>query len=210
MGAAERMVDDDGVVRIGSVVFALMRPTAGHERAFNHWYERDHFYTAGLAAPGVFSAGRFIHPDSGWHLALYFVLPGHDEARIAFATEQLALAADDDRLFAEREHLHTWSHDVESAARGTDNVPLALALDHRYPGLHVSMYDGEAPRVAGPALTLRARSRVMPADWDAGVEPGVRRILLQFGDAPAGVGDAAVWSGAFVPMVIGTDTHITE
>lgn len=210
MGGTEPMVDHDGVVRIGSVVFALIRPTVGHERAFNHWYERDHFYTAGLAAPGVFSAGRFIHPETGWHLAVYFVLPGHDEARIAFATEQLALAAEDDRLFVAREHLHTWSYEIESAAVGADGVPLALALDHRYPALRVTMFDGAAPNVTGPALTLRARSRVMPAEWDADVEPGVRRIVLQFGDAPPEVDESAVWAGLFVPMVFGTDTHVEE
>ena len=47
---------------IGSVVFALIDPSPGHEIDFNHWYERDHYYTAGAAAPGVFSAGRYIAP----------------------------------------------------------------------------------------------------------------------------------------------------
>ena len=83
MGAHESVVDDAGVVRIGTVLFALIRPTPGHELDFNHWYERDHYYTTGTAAPGVFSAGRFVQPESGWHLALYFVLPGFDAARIA-------------------------------------------------------------------------------------------------------------------------------
>ena len=86
------LVDDDGVVRLGSVILALIRPAPGHARAFNHWYERDHYYTAGTAAPGVFSAGRFIEPDEGRHLALYFVLPGFDPARVEFATEQVLRA----------------------------------------------------------------------------------------------------------------------
>ena len=50
----------ESVVPLGSVVFALIDPSPGSEAAFNHWYERDHYYTAGVAAPGVFSAGHFI------------------------------------------------------------------------------------------------------------------------------------------------------
>jgi len=209
------MVDDDGVVRIGSVVFALIRPTPGREQAFNHWYERDHYYTAGLAAPGVFSAGRFIQPESGWHLALYFVLPGHDAGRIEFATQQMALAAADDRLFSEREHLHTWSYGVESTTSGADGVPLSLALDHRYPALSVALFDGEAPKVAGPAMTLRPIAQIMPSTWEGDVDLVRRRTVLQFGsDAQPGRelsnADGAVWSATFVPVVFGTDTHIAR
>jgi hypothetical protein len=210
------VVDGDGVVRIGSVVFAMIRPTAGHERAFNHWYERDHFYTAGAAAPGVFSAARFVEPATGVHLALYFVLPGYDDARVAFAMEQVALAAAEDRMFTEREHLHTWSYAVESATAGPDGVPLALALDHRYGALAVAMFDlggpDDSPSAGpGPSLTLRPRSPIMPSAWEGEIDPDRRRIVLDFhGDAPAPVRDGGVWSGAFLPVVFGTDTHVTD
>ncbi|MEZ5246214.1 MAG: hypothetical protein R2707_14025 [Acidimicrobiales bacterium] len=214
--ADAHVVDDDGVVRIGSVVFAMIRPAAGHERAFNHWYERDHFYTAGCAAPGVFSAGRFVEPITGVHLALYFVLPGYDDARIAFAMEQVALAATENRMFTEREHLHTWSYAVESATPGTDGVPLALALDHRYGALAVAMVDLAGPDDAGPpgpgpSLTLRPRTAIMPSDWEGEIDPDRRRIVIDFHrEAPAPVRDDAVWSGAFLPVVFGTDTHVTD
>ena len=216
MGDTDGMVDEDGVVRIGSVVFAMIRPTPGHELAFNHWYERDHFYTAGAAAPGVFSAARFVEPATGVHLALYFVLPGHDDARIAFAMEQVALAAAEDRLFTEREHLHTWSCAVESTTEGADGVPLALALDHRYGALGVAMFDDEmsadpAATGPGPSMMLRPRVRIMPSEWEGEVDPDRRRIVIDFHtDAPAPVRAGSVWSGAFVPVVFGTDTHIID
>lgn len=206
MGADESMVDETGVVRIGSVVFALIRPSPGHEIAFNRWYERDHYYTAGLAAPGVFSAGRFVQPESGWHLALYFVLPGHDEARVEFATAQVALAAAEDRLFGEREHLHTWTYDLGSVDLGDDGVPLALALDHRYPEITVEMFDGDVPGVEGPALTLRPRVRVMPSTWDADIDPARSRTVVRFGPQST-VSETAVWSARFVPVTFGTDSH---
>ncbi len=211
MGTPEKMVDDAGVVRIGSVVFALIRPSPGRERAFNRWYERDHYYTAGTAAPGVFSAGRFIEPTSGWHLALYFVLPGHDPARVAFATEQVQLSAADDRLFTDREHLHTWSCVVASAHGGSDGVPLALALDHRYPGLRVSIVDDVAPSPVAPALVLAPRSEIMASDWLPPDDPAGRRIVLEFAPGPASEPDrGAVWSGDFLPVVFGTDTHVSS
>ena len=209
------MVDERGVVRIGSVVFAMIRPSPGHERAFNHWYERDHFYTAGAAAPGVFSAGRFVAPDAGIHLALYYVLPGHDDLRIAFATEQVALAAADGRMFTEREHLHTWSYAVESAVEAADGVPAALALDHRYASLAVAMFDTPVPHDPavvgrGPTLTLRPRAPIMPSEWEGEIDPERRRIVIDFfPDGPAPVRAGAAWSGAFVPVVFGTDTHVT-
>lgn len=208
MGADDSVVDGAGVVRIGTLVFALIRPTPGHERAFNHWYERDHYYTAGTAAPGVFSAGRFVHPDAGWHLALYYVLPGFDDARVAFATEQVTRAVAEDRTFAEREHLHTWTYDVEETAVGADGVPLASALDHRYPELTVAMFDGPAPTVEGPSMVLRPRDRVMPSTWDGDVDPARRRTVVRFGTLDGTATAGATWWGSFVPAVFGTDAHI--
>lgn len=207
MGADESVVDGAGVVRIGTVVFALIRPTPGHAREFNHWYERDHYYTTGLAAPGVFSGGRFIQPATGWHLALYFVLPGFDQDRVAFATDQMAAAAAEDRLFEAREHLHTWTYDADSATRGRDGVPLALALDHRYPELTVAMYDDTVPAAHGPALTLRPRARIMPSNWDGDVDPDRRRTVVCFGPSSIPMADA-VWSGRFTPVVFGTDANV--
>lgn len=229
------MVDEQGVVRIGSVVFALIRPAPGRARAFNHWYERDHFYTAGLAAPGVFSAARFIDRSTGWHLALYNVLPGHEAARVSFATEQVALAAADDRMFDEREHLHTWTYTVDRTWRAaTGSVPPALALDHRYPALSVVMFDDEddgsvdaitarleVSRTAATALVLRPQSRVMPSTWDGEPDPARRRVALVFhtdasvaetGPASGLVDDLPghVWSSTFASAVVGTDTHVDD
>jgi len=205
------MVDGDGVVRIGSVVFALIRPTPGHELAFNHWYERDHYYTTGTAAPGVFSAARFVQPKTGWHLALYLVLPGFDAARVAFATEQTTVAAAEDRLFTAREHLHTWTYEVEAATVGVDGVPPALALDHRYPAITAALFDEEPSSRGGPSLTLRPVQAVMPSEWEGEIDVTRRRTVVEFHDDPAdSVRPGSVWSGAFVPVVFGTDTHITQ
>lgn len=215
VGTSERVVDDDGVVRIGSVLFALIRPTDGHDRAFNHWYERDHFYTTAAAAPGVFSAARFIEPAQRLHLALYFVLPGFDEAREAFAVDQMVAAREDDRLFTEREHLHTWTYSVESASAGPGGVPPALVLDRRYASVAVGWADADAPRPdADVVLVLRTAAPVMPSAWDEGIDPTQRRMVVAFGDALDGDPFADLagyhWSARFEPAVVGTDTHVPD
>lgn len=236
MQGHDDMVDDHGVVRIGSLVFALIEPARGRARAFNHWYERDHFYTTGLAAPGVFSAARFIDRTAGWHLALYYVLPGHDAARVAFATEQVVLAGQQGRTFEDREHLHTWTYTVDETWRAaTGSVPPALALDHRYPALSVAMFDDDrrgsvaaltarldASSTAATALILRPESRVMPSTWDGDPDPDRRRIALVFG-TDASVAEPGttttslfddlpghVWSGSFAAAIIGTDTYVDD
>ncbi len=246
------------VVPIGSVVFALVDPTPGRELAFNDWYERDHFYTTGTAAPGVFSAGRFIatrackelrdpahagvagDPSRGSHLALYFVLPGHDEARVAFATEQMARARAEDRLFEERTHVHTWSYEPAWARRSDpDGVPPALALDHRYPAVSVVFVDhpdpdGELAAAVVPGelpgidivLALRPVSEVMPSTWPGDVDPSTRRTLVCFhpegmeegweatrallSGLEAGGPTAVTWASPFLAAVIGTDVHADD
>lgn len=215
VGTSERVVDDDGVVRLGSVLFALIRPSEGHDRAFNHWYERDHFYTTAAAAPGVFSAARFIEPRERLHLALYFVLPGFDAAREAFAVDQMVAATEEDRLFAEREHLHTWTYTVESTLVGGAGVAPALVLDRRYASVALGWGDVDAPRPdADVVLVLRANAPVMPSSWDEGVDPTTRRMVVAFGDALAvdPFADLAGyhWSSRFEPAVVGTDTHVPD
>ena len=224
-------VDAAGVVRVGSVVFALIQPTPGHERSFNHWYERDHYYTAGTAAPGVFSAGRFVRPTTGTHLALYFVLPGFDDARVAFATEQVGVARAEDRMFDERDHLHTWSYALSGSWRADpEGVAPALALDRRYAGVTVAMVDGGEPDLdrllaAGGhdidlVLVLTPIARIMPSTWDGSADVGRRVTFVAFHRddpasgpsvfAPLGEGGEIVWNEALIPMVFGTDTHIPE
>ncbi len=214
MGTDGHLVDEDGVVRIGSVLFALIRPTEGHDAGFNHWYERDHFYTAGLAAPGVFSGARFIQPEERLHLALYFVLPGHEDGRVAFAMDQMVLAADQDRLFSEREHLHTWTYNVEVAAVGEGGVAPSLALDRRFASVAVGWADDGATQPdAAVVLVLKTDEPVMASSWDEGIDPTTRRMVVAFGNATstdpfAGL-DGYHWTARFEPVVFGTDTHVS-
>lgn len=216
-------LDDDDTVAIGSVVFALIDPTPGREIAFNRWYERDHYYTAGIAAPGVFAAGRYVAPRSckdlrrsgddgvagdagrGSHLALYFVLDGHEVDRIGWATRQVAIAAEDDRLFSDREHLHTWSYRPAFSWIGVDGVAPGLTLDRRYSGASVVFADrsddvdaatleasvqAACEQAAGVAvvLALTPLAQVMPSEWIGDLDPARRSVFVCFHDGPVADG----------------------
>jgi hypothetical protein len=229
MGPAGGIVDDDGVVRIGSVIFALIRPTPGHETAFDRWYGRDHYYTTGLAAPGVFSAARFVQPDSGLHLALYFVLPGHDAARVAFATEQVRVAGLEGRMFDEREHLHTWSYVPLGEWRADPSgVPPALVLDHHYAEVTVLMVDGPIPDFDSAltpgdpdidhdidvVLALAPHEPIMASSWEGSADVSRRTTLIAFHRRSSEEGRDALtrllgddgfnWIESFRPVVFGT------
>ena len=51
-------------VPVGTAIVSYIEPHPGQARAFNRWYERDHFYAAVAAGPGVFAGARFVAPRS--------------------------------------------------------------------------------------------------------------------------------------------------
>ena len=79
-------------VTVGSAVVAYIEPAAGEAAAFNAWYERDHFYAAAMAGPGMYAGARWVatrackdarlpgrlfgDPARGSYLATYWLLPG--------------------------------------------------------------------------------------------------------------------------------------
>ncbi len=147
-------------VLVGTVLFTLVEPHAGHEVAYNRWYERDHFYAGCLIGKGWFAGRRWVAtrdlkqlrfpagtgflPDisAGSYLATYWVHKGEDAEAIAWGSEQVRWLHDNDRMFAERDHIHTLMYTVRWAlGRDEDGVPPALALDHPFSGLAALMVD---------------------------------------------------------------------
>ncbi len=146
---------DHGPVRVGSMLFTIVDPARGREAEYNRWYERDHFYAGCMIGPWLFAGSRWVatrdlkalrFPEpsplaqptvkAGSFLAMYWVLEGHHDDWNQWGNKQAFWLYENDRGFHERTHVHTllYTHDwVEY--RDPDPVPLALALDHRYPGL---------------------------------------------------------------------------
>jgi len=46
--------------KIGAALITLVEPHVGHERAYNRWYEDDHFYSGAMAMPWMFAGRRWV------------------------------------------------------------------------------------------------------------------------------------------------------
>ncbi len=51
---------DDYRIKVGSMLLTLVDPTPGYERAYNRWYERDHYYAGCMVGPWLFAGSRWV------------------------------------------------------------------------------------------------------------------------------------------------------
>lgn len=165
---------NDYPVKVGSMLLTLVDPERGYERAYNRWYERDHFYAGCLIGPYLFSGARWVATralkdlrwpresaiaqpfDAGSFLATYFVQAGHHEEHFeAWARPQVRELYAAGRGFAKRTHVHTALFDHLGASyRDADPVPVELALDRGYGGLVAVWLDGVGRDARGLAGEL--------------------------------------------------------
>jgi hypothetical protein len=143
-------------VELGHAIFALHDPHEGHEIAFNHWYERDHMYSAAVMAPWTMAGFRYVatgplkdlrYPEGdgpfgspsnkGSFLACYWIQRGKLDDQQRWVADVMAdLSADPARTFTHRDAVTATSYDyLGGSLRDADGVPAELALDRRYPGL---------------------------------------------------------------------------
>src|SRR5262249_56051780 len=47
-------------VGLGGALITMVEPHPGHERAYNRWYEDDHFYAGATVGPWMFAARRWV------------------------------------------------------------------------------------------------------------------------------------------------------
>jgi hypothetical protein len=193
------------VVRPGSAIVALIEPHAGHERAFNTWYERDHFYDAMMAGPGACAAARYVatrdckqqrrgaghlaDPGRGSYLTLAWLLPGsYDEWNAWVGARMAGLRDTPGRLFSERDHVFTAVHDVAWDERVAGGPPPIVALDRAFGGvIATTHHDEHAARtfanvalgVAGvPLVVGLVPERTIMAE----TEPGPHVLAVAFCD----------------------------
>jgi hypothetical protein len=226
-------------VTVGTAIVAFIEPAPGQELAFNRWYERDHFYAAAMAGPGMYAGGRWVatrackdvrptasgfgDPARGSYLATYWLLPGTQAEWESWVTREMS-SLPEDRMFAGREHLHTAVYRYLWEARADDAPPPATALDHGFAGLVALATTADAhqwaSRLVGHDLPLVigfARERVIMAASD----PGAHALVLAFcaGD-PLRVWDRVahalselsdvVFASPFLRTVPGTDEYVDE
>ena len=152
---------DDYPVKVGSMLLTLVEPNPGFERAYNRWYERDHFYGGCMVGPWLFAGSRWVATrplkerrwpadspiarplGAGSYVAVYWVEDGHHEEHFAeWSIHQVRDLYASGRGFPERTHVHTSTFRyVGSVYRDLDPVPVELALDRAYDGLIVLWWD---------------------------------------------------------------------
>lgn len=165
---------DDYPVKVGSMLLTMVDPHRGFEKAYNRWYERDHYYAGCLVGPWLFAGSRWVAPrplrdlrwpsgepaegagavarpwDAGSYVAIYWVERGHHADHFDdWARPQVRWLYGEGRGFAERRHIHTVLFDHLGAFyRDADPVPVDLALDASYDGVVLAWFDGRDGRTA--------------------------------------------------------------
>ena len=214
-------METGGEIKLGSALFTMVEPHQGHEVAYNRWYERDHFYAGCMVGPWLFAGRRWVstrdekslrggaEPElfgagsPGTYLALYWVLEGKHDEHFEWGTRQVHWLHDNDRMFAERDHIHTLLYRLGwTVGRDDDGVPPELALDHPYAALVVQFLEradgvdwrgldswfGDRRRDT-PAIGQTLLFRPIPLPEGAPVtQPGMenlrqRSLLVRFSDA---------------------------
>lgn len=155
--------------KVGSMLLTLVDPHPGFEKAYNRWYERDHYYAGCMIGPWLYAGSRWVATrplkdlrwpqgdetvakptDAGSYVAIYFVEQGHHDDHFAkWARPQVRDLYADGRGFAERRHIHTVLYDHLGATyRDEDPVPVDLALDHGYDAIVLAWMDALGGREA--------------------------------------------------------------
>jgi hypothetical protein len=168
---------DDYPVKVGSMLLTMVDPHEGFERAYNRWYERDHFYAGCMIGPYLFAGSRWVATrelkdlrwpsgdeaiakpaDRGSYVSIYWVEKGHhDDHFIDFAKPQVRWLYGNNRGFPERTHVHTVLFDhLGSVYRDPDPVPVDLALDHGYDAIVAGWFDAREGDAAGLHAALAA------------------------------------------------------
>ncbi len=137
------------------MLFTMVDPHQGHEKEYNRWYERDHFYAGCMIGPWLFAGSRWVctkalkelrFPEdstiakpsvqAGSFLAFYWIHADHHADHHAWANPQARALYQQNRGFNERTHVHTLMYSLDWVQyRDADPVPLELSPDHRFAGL---------------------------------------------------------------------------
>jgi hypothetical protein len=215
---------DDYPVKVGSMLLTMVDPHKGFERAYNRWYERDHFYAGCMTLPGFFAGRRFVatralkalRPAAGWvggagrgsFLALYWLDGDREEEGIGESIRAFHALRAAGRIFREADLVHGGFYRVAwTRSRDADGVPAALALDHPFPGLALTLVEtqdaeglaewhGRELARGAVALSVGLAPRPRPQGAVAAADPSAwpdRMAWLHFLDAEP----ASAWRAHF-------------
>ncbi|MFD8549727.1 hypothetical protein [Streptomyces sp. NPDC059649] len=148
-------------VNPGHALITMVEPHVGHERAYNRWYEDDHFVAGAMAMPWIYAGRRWVatrdlqllrYPrDSaiarpvtrGCYLSVYWVTDGRYSDHLKWSVRINQRLNSDGRVFHDRTHVFTAFHKrVATVYRDGRTGPRDFhALDYPYKGLVVAVID---------------------------------------------------------------------
>jgi hypothetical protein len=147
-------------IRLGTVLFSLAEPQPGHEREYNRWYERDHFFAGCMVGANYFSARRWVATRPlkvlrfpaetpiardialGSFLHTYWILDGTYPETLRWSVDQVQQLFRQKRMEPPRENISSSYYRYDwGVFRDADGVPAELALEHPYAGLGTLMID---------------------------------------------------------------------
>jgi hypothetical protein len=146
---------------LGSAFISLVEPHTGFERAYNRWYEDDHFYSHGaMAMPWWFAGRRWVATrdlqelrqpvhspiadpvTTGCYLGTYWITAGHWDDQWAWLGAAVDRLRNEGRMFDQRTHVHTAFYDARASVQRDSECPRDFqALDHPFRGVVVEVVD---------------------------------------------------------------------
>ncbi|MEU1134035.1 hypothetical protein ABZ383_29970 [Streptomyces sp. NPDC005900] len=152
-------------VHPGHALITMVEPHPGHERAYNRWYEDDHYYAGAMAMPWMYAGRRWVatrdlrllrYParsavaepvTAGCYLSTYWITEGRYADHMKWTVGINKRLNRDGRVHQERTHVFTAFQDHEATVYRDGAVgPRDFhALDHPYQGLVLEVIDAEAP-----------------------------------------------------------------
>ncbi|MGW8374471.1 hypothetical protein [Streptomyces sp. ODS28] len=152
-------------VHPGHALITMVEPHPGHERAYNRWYEDDHYIAGAMAMPWMYAGRRWVatrdlqllrYPEksavvqplgSGCYLSTYWITEGRYDEHMGWTVAINKRLNGDDRVHQQRTHVFTAFHDHQDTVYrdGPEGPRDFHALDHPYRGLVLEIIDAEGP-----------------------------------------------------------------
>ena len=151
--------------RPGHALITLVEPHPGHERAYNRWYEDDHYIAGAMAMPWIFAGRRWVatrdlqllrYPrhsavarplTAGCYLTTYWLTAGRYDAHMRWTVTTNQRLHRDGRIRQDRTHVLTAFHAPATTVYrdGAAGPRDTHALDHPYAGLVLEVIDTDGP-----------------------------------------------------------------
>jgi hypothetical protein len=168
---------------IGAALITMVEPHVGHERAYNRWYEDDHYNAGAMAFPWMWAGRRYVAPvpyqrvrypadsaiaqplEAGKYISIYWITEGQYENHLRFAVGTNHRLFADGRVFMERDHTFTSFQRYLGPIYRDDDGPRDIhSLNYPYDGLVLEVIDADDSAAREQLVEWMRRERVPAAD----------------------------------------------